>query len=34
MIKAGFTKDGYLPNRRVNLDGSYSGVEYYSKQLT
>ena len=33
MIKSGFIKDGYLPNRRKNLDGSYSGVEYYSKSL-
>ena len=32
MLKAGFKKDGYLPNRRINLDGTYSGVEYYSKQ--
>lgn len=33
MIKAGFKKDGYIPNRRKNFDGSYSGVEYYSKTL-
>ncbi len=34
MIKAGFKKDGYIANRRRNTDGSYSGVEYYSKQST
>lgn len=33
MIKAGFTKDGYIQNRRKNLDGSYSGVVYYSKNI-
>ena len=31
MIKAGFKKDGYVANRRLNRDGTYSGVEYYSK---
>lgn len=31
MEKAGFKKDGYIPNRRLNKDGTYSGVEYYSK---
>lgn len=31
MLKAGFRKDGYIANRRLNKDGSYSGVEYYSK---
>ena len=31
MEKAGFKKDGYISNRRLNKDGSYSGVEYYSK---
>ena len=31
MMKSGFTKDGYVPNRRLNKDGTYSGVEYYSK---
>ena len=31
MLKAGFKKDGYIANRRLNKDGSYSGVEYYSK---
>ena len=31
MIKAGFKKDGYIANRRLNNDGTYSGVEYYSK---
>ena len=31
MLKAGFKKDGYIANRRINKDGSYSGVEYYSK---
>ena len=31
MIKAGFKKDGYIANRRINDDGSYSGVEFYSK---
>ena len=29
--KAGFKKDASLPNRRLNKDGSYSKVEYYSK---
>lgn len=32
MEKAGFVKDGYIANRRINQDGSYSGVEYYSKK--
>lgn len=31
MLKAGFKKDGYIQNRRLNKDGTYSGVEYYSK---
>ena len=31
MEKAGFIKDGYIANRRLNKDGTYSGVEYYSK---
>ena len=31
MEKAGFKKDGCIPNRRLNKDGTYSGVEYYSK---
>jgi len=31
MLKAGFKKDGYIANRRLNQDGTYSGVEYYSK---
>lgn len=31
MEKAGFKKDGYIASRRLNKDGSYSGVEYYSK---
>ena len=31
MQKAGFKKDGYIANRRLNKDGTYSGVEYYSK---
>ena len=31
MEKAGFQIDGYIPNRRLNRDGTYSGVEYYSK---
>lgn len=31
MEKAGFKKDGYIVNRRLNRDGTYSGVEYYSK---
>ena len=31
MVKAGFKKDGYVANRRLNNDGTYSGVEYYSK---
>lgn len=33
MINAGFQKDGYIANRRKNPDGSYAGVEYYSKSL-
>lgn len=32
LIKAGVIKDGYIANRRINLDGTYSGVEYYSKK--
>ena len=31
MEKAGFKKDGYIANRRLNRDGTYTGVEYYSK---
>ena len=31
MEKAGFKKDGYIANRRLNKDGTYSGIEYYSK---
>ena len=31
MLKAGFKKDGYVANRRLNKDGTYSGIEYYSK---
>ena len=31
MEKAGLKKDGYIANRRLNKDGTYSGVEYYSK---
>lgn len=31
MLKAGFKKDGYIANRRLNDDGTYSGLEYYSK---
>lgn len=31
MEKAGFKKDGYIPNRRLNIDGTYSGVCIYSK---
>ena len=31
MEKAGFKKDGYIANRRLNKDGTYSGVKYYSK---
>lgn len=34
MEKAGFKKDGYIANRRLNKDGTYSGVEYYSKSKT
>ena len=33
MEKAGFKKDGYIANRRLNKDGKYSGVVYYSKVL-
>lgn len=32
MEKAGFKKDGYIANRRLNKDGTYSGVEYFSKR--
>ena len=31
MLKAGFKKDGYISNRRINKDKSYSSVEFYSK---
>ena len=31
MLQAGFKKDGYIANRRLNKDGTYSGLEYYSK---
>ena len=31
MEKSGFKKDGYIENRRLNRDGTYSGVVYYSK---
>lgn len=31
ILKAGFIKDGYIKNRRLNQDGTYSGVLYYSK---
>lgn len=31
MEKAGFKKDGYIANRRLNNDGTYTGVVYYSK---
>ena len=31
ILKAGFEKDGYIANRRLNKDGTYSGIEYYSK---
>ena len=31
MLKAGFKKDGYIKNRRLNSDGTYSGVEFYSR---
>lgn len=31
MLKAGFKKDGYISNRRINKDKSYSGIEFYSK---
>ena len=34
LLNSGFKKDGYIANRRMNLDGTYSGVEYYSKQLS
>ena len=30
MEKAGFNKDGYIANRRLKKNGTYSGVEYYS----
>lgn len=32
MEKAGFVKDGYIADRRLNNDGTYSGVLYYSKK--
>lgn len=32
MLKAGFKKDGYVADRRLNKDGTYSGVEFYSKR--
>ena len=31
MEKAGFKRDGYIANRRLNKDETYSGVVYYSK---
>ena len=31
MENAGFKKDGFIANRRLNKDGKYSGVVYYSK---
>ena len=31
MEKVGFKRDGLIPNRRLNIDGTYSGVLYYSK---
>ena len=31
MEKAGFIRDGLIPNRRLNKDGTYSGVDFYSK---
>jgi len=31
MEKAGFTLDGCIPNRRLNKDGTWSGLEYHSK---
>ena len=31
MEKAGFKIDGYIANRRLNKDETYSGVVYYSK---
>lgn len=31
MLNANFVKDGYIANRRLNEDGTYSGLEYYSK---
>ena len=34
MLKVGFKKDGYIANKRLNKDGTYSGVEYYSKTIT
>lgn len=32
MEKAGFKKDGCIPNRRLNKNGTYSGVVFYSKE--
>ncbi len=31
--KCGFKKDGYIANRRLNEDGTYSGVNFFSKIL-
>ena len=31
MEKAGFKKDGSVQNRRINKDGTWSGLEYYSR---
>ena len=31
MLKAGLKKDGYIANRRLKKDGTYLGVEYYSR---
>lgn len=31
--KCGFKKDGYIANRRLNEDGTYSGINFFSKIL-
>ena len=30
LLNSGFKKDGYIKTRRLNKDGTYSGVVYYS----
>lgn len=33
LLKSGFKKDIFIANKIKNNDGTYSGVEYYSKKL-